>query len=63
MRNNLKRQRLVVGQLTQQNLAERAGVSRQTIIAIEKGSFNPSVKLAKILSTTVEELLILESKD
>ncbi|HID38255.1 MAG TPA: helix-turn-helix domain-containing protein [Calditrichaeota bacterium] len=63
MRNNLKRQRLVVGQLTQQNLAERAGVSRQTIIAIEKGSFNPSVKLAKILSTNVEELLILESKD
>ena len=67
MRNNLKRQRLVVGQLTQQDLAERAGVTRQTIIAIEKGSFNPSVKLAlklaKILNTTVEELFILESKD
>jgi len=67
MRNNLKRQRLVVGQLTQQDMAERAGVTRQTIIAIEKGSFNPSVKLAlklaKILNTTVEELFILESKD
>ena len=67
MRNNLKRQRLVVGQLTQQDLAERAGVTRQTIIAIEKGSFNPSVKLAlklaKILNTTVEELFVLESKD
>ncbi len=67
MQNNLKRQRLVVGQLTQQDLAEQAGVTRQTIIAIEKGSFNPSVKLAlklaKILNTTVEELFILESKD
>ncbi len=67
MRNTLKRQRAITGPMTQQELAERAGVTRQTIIAIEKGSFNPSVKLAlklaKILKTTVEELFILESRD
>ncbi|HGY54558.1 MAG TPA: transcriptional regulator [Caldithrix abyssi] len=67
MRNTLKRQRAIIGPMTQQELAERAGVTRQTIIAIEKGSFNPSVKLAlklaKILKTTVEELFILESRD
>ena len=67
MRNNLKKQRVIVGSLTQQDLAERAGVTRQTIIAIEKGTFNPSVKLAlklaRILNTTVEQLFILESQD
>lgn len=46
--------------LTQEELAERVGVSRQTIIAIEKGNYAPSVvlalKLAKILKTTVETL-------
>ena len=46
--------------LTQEELAQKAGVSRQTIIAIEKGNYAPSValalRLAKILKTPVETL-------
>ena len=46
--------------LTQEELAAKVGVSRQTVIAIEKGNYAPSValalKLAKILRTSVEEL-------
>lgn len=53
--------------MTQQKLAELTGVTRQTIIAIEKGAFNPSVrlalKIAKILETDVESLFFLEEKD
>jgi putative transcriptional regulator len=47
-------------ELTQEELAARAGVTRQTIIAIEKGNYTPSVllalKLAKIFKTPVENL-------
>jgi putative transcriptional regulator len=57
----------MTGQMTQQHLADKAGVTRQTIIAIEKGAFNPSVKLAlklsKILNATVEDLFSLDEKD
>lgn len=46
--------------LTQEELAERVGVTRQTIIAIEKGNYAPSIvlalKLAKVLKISVEEL-------
>lgn len=49
--------------LTQEELAERVGVSRQTIIAIEKGNYAPSValalKLATVLKTTVNTLFTL----
>jgi putative transcriptional regulator len=55
------------GEMTQQELAEKAGVTRQTIIAIEKGEFNPSVKLAlkisSIFKVKVEEIFILEDTD
>ncbi|TVR00086.1 MAG: transcriptional regulator [Spirochaetaceae bacterium] len=57
--SNLRDQRTAAG-LTQAQLAEAAGVTRQTIIAIEKGNYTPSVllalKLARILGTAVEEL-------
>ena len=50
--------------LTQQRLADLTGVTRQTIISIEKGRYKPSVELALciagVLSTTVEELFSLE---
>lgn len=58
--NHLKHFR---GELSQQALAERVGVSRQTIISIEKGRFRPSVelalRLARALGTTVETLFSL----
>jgi putative transcriptional regulator len=54
-------------EMTQQELAEKARVTRQTIIAIEKGIFNPSVKLAlkmaRIFSVTVEAIFSLDGND
>ncbi len=64
MKTNLRRFRFERGDLSQQQLADMVAVSRQTIIAIERGNYNPSVKLAlllaKRLETTVEELFELE---
>lgn len=49
--------------LTQEDLATKASVSRQTIIAIEKGNYTPSVelalKLAKIFKVPVEDIFSL----
>lgn len=46
--------------LTQQELAQKAGVSRQTIISIEKGKYDPSLRLAfglaEILNERIEVL-------
>jgi putative transcriptional regulator len=62
--NHLKTRR---GGLSQQALAERVGVSRQTIISIEKGRFRPSVelalRLARALDTTVEQLFVLDDPE
>lgn len=50
--------------LTQQDLAEKVGVRRETIVFLEKGKYNPSLKLAydvaKALNSTIEELFIFE---
>ncbi len=47
---------------SQQTLAEKVGVSRQTIIAIEKGKYDPSLplafKLASSLQVTIEDIFI-----
>ncbi len=61
--NCLKRIRSESG-LTQAELAEKVGVSRQTIIAMEKGSYTPSLDLALAIAATfkrsVEEIFNLE---
>lgn len=44
--NNIRRLRFEAGEMSQQELAERAGCTRQTIIAIEQGRYNPSLRLA-----------------
>jgi putative transcriptional regulator len=50
--------------LTQEDLAKRVGVRRETILFIEKGNYNPSLKLAhdiaKALQTTIDDLFIFE---
>ena len=67
MKNKVKFYRFLANEMTQQDLAEKVQVTRQTIIAIEKGSFNPSIKLAlklsKVLNTKLEDLFFLEDKD
>lgn len=59
LKNILKEIR-VANELSQESLAESVGVTRQTIISIEKGVYQPSVslalKLAKKLNKTVESL-------
>jgi len=56
-----------MAQLTQSGLAEKAGVSRQTIHAIESGKYIPStvlaLRLSELFGCTVNELFILEEKD
>lgn len=44
--NNIRRLRFFANEMTQQELAEKAGVSRQTIIYIEAGKYSPSLELA-----------------
>lgn len=46
IKNNLRRLRFDRGEMTQQQLADQAGVTRQTIVAIEKGNYSPSLELA-----------------
>jgi len=63
IKNNVKTMRFNKNQITQEELARKVNVSRQTIIAIEKGKFNPSVKLALLLADffdcRVEDLFVL----
>ncbi|MEJ2105046.1 MAG: helix-turn-helix domain-containing protein [Ignavibacteriaceae bacterium] len=67
MKTNLRKYRFENGELSQQQLADMVKVSRQTIVAIERGDYNLSVKLALLLAhklnTTVENLFQLEEKD
>ena len=52
--------------LTQEDLAKKVGVRRETILYIEKGRYNPSLQLAyniaKALQTTIDELFIFEDE-
>jgi putative transcriptional regulator len=53
--------------LTQEKLAELAGVRRETVIFLEQGKYNPSLRLAcrvaKILGTSVEELFSFDDEE
>ncbi len=46
LKNQIRRLRFENGEMTQQQLADKAGVTRQTIIAIEAGKYAPSLPLA-----------------
>ena len=67
LKNRLKIKRFENGEITQDDLARRLEVSRQTINAIENGKFNPSVKLAlkiaKFFNCSVEEIFELTGED
>lgn len=44
--NNIRKLRFFAGEMTQLDLAEKAGASRQTIIALEAGKYTPSLEMA-----------------
>ena len=44
--NNIRTLRFFANEMTQQELAEKAGVSRQTVIAVESGKYSPTLELA-----------------
>ncbi len=50
--------------LTQDELADKVGVTRQTLLYLEKGKYNPSLvlahKVAEALSSSIEEVFIIE---
>ena len=46
IRNNIRTLRFMKDEMTQKDLAERVGVTRQTIIALEKDKYSPSLELA-----------------
>ncbi len=66
MTNNLKVLRAIVN-ISQEDLAKKIDVSRQTINAMEKGKYTPStvlaLKLARFFEKPVEEIFILETND
>ncbi len=66
MVNRVKDLRVAAG-LRQEDLAAKTGVSRQTIISIERGRYNPSLelawKLARMLGVTIEELFCFTQGD
>jgi putative transcriptional regulator len=66
MDNLVKELRGAAG-LRQEDLARRVGVSRQTIISIENGRYNPSLelawKLSRTLGTTIEDLFRFQGGD
>lgn len=66
MKNNLKVHR-AIHNLTQEDLAQKVGVSRQTINAIEKGKYSPSLvvalKIARTVEVNVEAIFTLEEDD
>jgi len=65
--NQVRRHRRQLDGMTQQELADRVGVTRQTILSIEKGKYTPSVALAlciaEVFDTSVETLFQLNEGD
>jgi putative transcriptional regulator len=57
----------VIKNLTQAELAEAVGVRRETVVFLEKGKYNPSLKLAhdvaKVLGATIDELFIFDDDE
>ncbi len=65
--NNIRKLRFFANEMTQQDLAEKVGVSRQTILAIEAGKYSPSLELAfriaDVFEVGIGEVFQCELKD
>ncbi len=66
VKNRIRRLRFEHNEMTQQELANRAGVTRQTIIAIEGGKYAPSLmlafRIARVFGLRVEEVFEYEGR-
>lgn len=64
IKNNLRKLRFENNEMTQEELAGKVGVTRQTIIAIEKGNYSPSLelafKIAQAFAAKLEEVFSYE---
>ncbi|GAA0205982.1 helix-turn-helix transcriptional regulator [Kangiella japonica] len=62
--NNIKTLRFLTGEMTQQDLAEQLGVTRQTVAAIEQRKYSPSLevafKISKIFGKSLNEIFTYE---
>ena len=67
LRNQVRRLRFENGELTQQQLADKVGVTRQTIIATEAGKYAPSLplafKIARTFGVPIENVFQYEAED
>ena len=66
MKNRIEERRKAQG-MTQQQLAAALGVSRQTIISLESGKYNPSILLAhaiaRLFGTQIEDIFLFEEEE
>jgi putative transcriptional regulator len=66
LNNNIRRMRFENGEMTRQELADRVGVTRQTIIAIEAGKYAPSLplafRIARTFGVSIEQVFQFEQK-
>ena len=62
--NNVRTLRFMNDEMTQAELAKKIGVSRQTVVAIEKGQYSPSLELAlkisKVFSKPIEDIFYIK---
>ncbi len=67
IRNNIRRLRFDRSEMTQQQLAEKVGVTRQTILAIEGDKYSPSLevafRIARVFGVPLEEVFQYEEYD
>lgn len=65
--NNIRKLRFNDNEMTQQELADKVGVTRQTIVAIEKGNYSPSLELAfriaRVFNLPLEEVFSFDDKN
>lgn len=65
--NNIRKLRFLHDEMTQQQLAEKAGVTRQTIIAMEQDKYSPSLELAfriaRVFNAPLEEVFSYEAME
>jgi putative transcriptional regulator len=64
--NNIRKLRFLANEMTQQELAEKTGVTRQTIVAIENGKYYPTLELAFRISrefnTSLDEVFTITTE-